>query len=93
MSRSTGPLTLIVRSNDPSMSSQAAQSSTATTQIAGRAAILATVAHLLEPHDKALAEIAERMAALAPKLDVGIEKINGSKKVTGLLADAVMRAS
>jgi polyhydroxyalkanoate synthesis regulator phasin len=55
------------------------------------AAIRATVAHLMEPHEQALEVINARCAAVLPKLDIAIERINGSKKVTGLLADWMAR--
>ena len=54
-------------------------------------AIMATVAHRLEPHQKALEEIGARAATLLAKLDLAIERIAGSKKVTGLLADWMAR--
>lgn len=55
------------------------------------AAIRATVAHLMEPHEKALEEINARSAAVLAKLDIAIERITGSKRVTGLLADWMSR--
>jgi polyhydroxyalkanoate synthesis regulator phasin len=55
------------------------------------AAIRATVAHLMEPHEKALEEIGARAANVLPKLDIAIERIQGSKKVTGLLAEWMAR--
>jgi len=55
------------------------------------AAIRATVAHLMEPHEQALENINARAARVLPKLDLAIERIAGSKKVTGLLADWMAR--
>lgn len=55
------------------------------------AAIMATVAHRLEPHQKALEEIGARSVVMLAKLDLAIERIRGSKKVTGLLADWMAR--
>ena len=55
------------------------------------AAIMATVAHRLEPHQKALEEIGARSVTMLAKLDLAIERIQGSKKVTGLLADWMAR--
>jgi len=55
------------------------------------AAIRATVAHLMEPHEQALEQIGARSAALLPRLDLAIERIAGSKRVPGLLADWIKR--
>jgi polyhydroxyalkanoate synthesis regulator phasin len=55
------------------------------------AAIRATVAHLMEPHEQALAEIGSRSVTVLTKLDIAIERIAGSKKVVGLLADWMAR--
>jgi polyhydroxyalkanoate synthesis regulator phasin len=51
------------------------------------AEIRATVAHLMEPHEKALEAIGAQCTTLLPKLDIAIERIAGSRRVTGLLAD------
>lgn len=55
------------------------------------AAIRATVAHLMEPHEQALESIGARASKLQTKLDIAIERIAGSKKTTGLLADWMRR--
>jgi hypothetical protein len=55
------------------------------------AAIIATVKPLMEPHEKALEEIGARAVRLQTRLEVAIERIRGSKKVTGLLADWLSR--
>jgi polyhydroxyalkanoate synthesis regulator phasin len=55
------------------------------------AAIRATVAHLMEPHEQALEEIGRRNGIVLPKIELAIERIAGSKRMTGLLAAFMAR--